>query len=65
MKRKSKASDLCVVKIGTDCLWCSLRETRWGIEIIDNYGSGGFNFFICEDCLHHLLNKIEEQKKNT
>ncbi len=65
MKAKSITPDLCLVRKGTDCLQCSFREARWGIQIIDSYGSGGFNFFICEECLNYLLNRIEKRKKNT
>jgi len=65
MARKSRTTDLCVIKRDSDCLSCSLREARWGIKIIDDYGSGGFNFFVCEVCLQRLLNKIKDQKKNT
>ena len=59
------AFDLCVVKKGIDCLSCSFREARWGIELMDTFGGGGFNFFICEECLQHLLNKIMRRKKDT
>jgi hypothetical protein len=65
MTSKRNAFDLCVVKKGIDCLSCSFREARWGIELMDAFGGGGFNFFICEECLQHLLKKIMKRKKNT
>jgi len=64
MTTKNVTPDLCVVKNGLDCLRCSHREERLGIEIIDDYGGGGFNFFICEECLQKFLNEIKEQKKS-